>query len=362
MGAPPISLRCAALGDGVVRAIEWKQTSLRLLDQRKLPAVCEYVECRTADDVAEAIRSMVVRGAPAIGAAAAYGITLGAKHLLGRDDETFWGKFEAILDQMSKTRPTAVNLFWAIDRMRKRAEALRGRAHSEVIQALEEEAEAIFREDAQINRRIGMHGAELIQHGDGVLTHCNTGSLATAEYGTALGVIRAAHAAGKGIHVYAGETRPFLQGARLTAWELLQEGIPATLITDNAAAHLMKQGRIQRVIVGADRVAANGDVVNKIGTYALAVLAKAHGIPFYAAVPLSTIDLEVPSGDAVAIEERDPAEVTHVFGVRVAPEGIGVLNPAFDATPHELVTAIITEEGVIYPPYDRALGSLFDAR
>ena len=342
-----------------VRAIEWKGTALRLLDQRKLPAACEHVECRTAGEVADAIRAMVVRGAPAIGAAAAYGIVLGARSLSGAGEEAFLSGLVAVMEQMAKTRPTAVNLFWAIERMRKRAAACRGKEHAEIVRALEEEAEAIFREDAEINRRIGAHGAELIAPGDGVLTHCNTGSLATAEYGTALGVIRAAYAAGKNIHVYAGETRPFLQGARLTAWELLQEGIPATLITDNAAAHLMKRGLIQRVIVGADRVAANGDVVNKIGTYALAVLAKAHNIPFYAAVPLSTIDLSVPSGDQVPIEERDPAEVTHLFGVRIAPEGIGALNPAFDVTPHELVTAIITEKGVVRPPYENSLRALF---
>ncbi len=352
-----------------MRAIVWKGSELSLLDQRKLPIQTEYVACRSADEVADAIRSMVVRGAPAIGATAAYGIVLGAKSLLEQlskaqskgdpIEDAFWNGLAAVAEQMAGTRPTAVNLFWAIDRMRNRAARCRGSALDVVVQALEDEAEAIFREDAEINRRIGRHGASLIAHGDGVLTHCNTGSLATAEYGTALGVIRAAHEEGKGIHVYAGETRPFLQGARLTAWELLQEGIPATLITDNAAAHLMKRGLIQRVIVGADRVAANGDVVNKIGTYALAVLAKAHDIPFYAAVPRSTVDLTVASGDEVTIEERDPAEVTHVFGARIAPEGIAVLNPAFDVTPHHLVTAIITESGVIRPPYHDALRALF---
>lgn len=320
---------------------------------------------------------MVVRGAPAIGAAAAYGIVLAAKDLAQAcgapgdsgadrpaaeregDADAFWSGLEAVFEQMATTRPTAVNLFWAIDRMRTRAAGCRGKGPDHVARALEDEADAILREDAEINRRIGQNGAALVGRGDGVLTHCNTGSLATADYGTALGVIRAAHEAGKGIHVYAGETRPFLQGARLTAWELLQEGIPATLITDNAAAHLMKKGLIRLVVVGADRVAANGDVVNKIGTYALAVLAKAHNIPFYAAVPLSTIDLGVASGDEVTIEERDPAEVTHVFGTRIAPEGIAVLNPAFDVTPHHLVTAIITEAGIVRPPYAQNVPALF---
>jgi len=348
-----------------MKAIEWRETSLRLLDQRKLPTACEFVECRTAEEVADAIKSMVVRGAPAIGAAAAYGIVLGAKRLAAEvphgapTGDRFWNGLEAICELMAKTRPTAVNLFWAIERMKRRAAGSRGSDPAAAIRALEEEANAIFREDAEINRRIGRNGASLIASGDGVLTHCNTGSLATADYGTALGVIRAAHESGKAIRVYAGETRPFLQGARLTAWELLEEGIPATLITDNAAAYLMRRGLIQLVIVGADRVAANGDVVNKIGTYSLAVLAKAHGIPFYAAVPLSTIDLSVRSGDEVTIEERDPREVTHVFGTRIAPEGIDVLNPAFDITPHELVTAIITEAGIVRPPYSESLRALF---
>jgi len=334
---------------------------LSLIDQRKLPTAFEIVTCRTAEEVADAIRSMVVRGAPAIGATAAYGIAIGARRLaLERGEEGFWSGFDELCRMMAGTRPTAVNLFWAIDRMKKRANELRPGGIDAVVRGLEEEAHRIAQEDVEVNRRIGEHGAAVIADGDGVLTHCNTGSLATVEYGTALGVIRAACEQGKRVHVYADETRPFLQGARLTAWELMQDGIPVTLITDNMAGYVMRAGRVQVVIVGADRIAKNGDVVNKIGTYSVALLAKAHGIPFYVAAPLSTIDLSVPSGDAVTIEERDPREVTHVFGVQVAPEGVSVLNPAFDVTPAELVAGIITEKGIARPPYEESLSRLFE--
>ena len=334
---------------------------MSLIDQRKLPTAFEIVTCRTAEEVADAIRSMVVRGAPAIGATAAYGIAIGARRLaLERGEEGFWSGFDELCRMMAGTRPTAVNLFWAIDRMKKRANELRPGGIDAVVRGLEEEAHRIAQEDVEVNRRIGEHGAAVIADGDGVLTHCNTGSLATVEYGTALGVIRAACEQGKRVHVYADETRPFLQGARLTAWELMQDGIPVTLITDNMAGYVMRAGRVQVVIVGADRIAKNGDVVNKIGTYSVALLAKAHGIPFYVAAPLSTIDLSVPSGDAVTIEERDPREVTHVFGVQVAPEGVSVLNPAFDVTPAELVAGIITEKGIARPPYEESLSRLFE--
>lgn len=348
---------------GRFQAIRWERPVLYLLDQRRLPAACESVACRTPSEVADAIRTMVVRGAPAIGAAAAYGIAMAAWQLAdGRAPAEFWQGLRAVAAEMRATRPTAVNLFWAVDRVLRRAEAELARGGPRAVaEALEAEAEAIFREDVETNRRIGAAGAALVPAGAGVLTHCNTGSLATAGYGTALGVIRAAHEQGKGIHVYAGETRPVLQGARLTAWELQQEGVPVTLITDNAAGALMSQGRIHLVIVGADRVTANGDVVNKIGTYSLAVLAQAHGIPFYVAVPLSTIDLNTATGADVPIEERNPREVTHIGEIPIAPAGVNVVNPAFDVTPARLVSALITEKGVVRPPYPEALARLKEA-
>lgn len=346
------------------RTLEWVASAagaplLRLIDQRRLPTSVEFLECRTSDEVADAIRKMAVRGAPAIGAAAAFGLVLGAREAASAVGTDFREAFEAACRRMAGTRPTAVNLFWAIDRMQRRFEALLPQGVQAVVAGLEAEALAIAEEDVAINRCIGRNGAAVIRGGDGILTHCNTGSLATAEYGTALGVIRAAHEEGKGIHVYVDETRPFLQGARLTLWELMQEGIPATLITDNMAGYVMKKGLVQVVVVGADRVAGNGDVVNKIGTYSVAVLARAHRIPFYVAAPLSTVDLGMARGDDVPIEERDPSEVTHLFGVQVAPEGADVLNPAFDVTPSELVTGIITERGIARPPYHRSLPALF---
>jgi methylthioribose-1-phosphate isomerase len=300
-------------------------------------------------EVAEAIRNMVIRGAPAIGVAAAMGVALGVQE--GAD-------FETVCATLAATRPTAVNLFWGIERMRRLKAALGAAPRPELVRRMIDEARAIWAEDIEICRAIGRHGAVLVPDGKTVLTHCNAGALATAGYGTALGVIRAAVEAGKRIDVFADETRPFLQGARLTAWELQQDGIPTTLITDNMAGHFLRSGRIGCVVVGADRIAANGDVANKIGTYSVAVLAKENGVPFYVAAPISTFDLTIPDGDHIPIEQRAPAEVTQVFGVPVAPEGIRVENPAFDVTPHRYVTAIICEKGVARPPYTESLRAL----
>jgi methylthioribose-1-phosphate isomerase len=315
-----------------VEPIRWKGDRLELLDQRLLPDETRYLACRTAEEVAQAIRDMVVRGAPAIGCAAAFGVVLGK------------GKPQAY-EVLAKSRPTAVNLFWALERM-KRA------------QDLEQEALAIYREDLAANREIGRLGAQLIAERARVMTHCNTGALATAGYGTALGVIRASK--DKQISVIANETRPYLQGARLTAWELVQEGIPCTLITDSMAGHLMSRGEVDVIVVGADRIAANGDVVNKIGTYALAVLAQRHRIPFYVAAPLSTFDPKIPDGSHIPIEERPPDEVTGYRGTRWAPPGVGVRNPAFDVTPAELVTGIVTEKGIASPPYRESIAALLE--
>lgn len=337
----------------------WEKPVLRLVDQRWLPDRVEMLVCRTPEDVADAIRSLAVRGAPAIGAAAAFGLAMGAAYIDTADPQRFRRRLQEVADLLGATRPTAVNLFWALRRMLARADELLAQGVSATVAGLEKEAEAIAWEDAEINRRIGELGASLVQDGDGLLTYCNTGALATVAYGTALGVVRAAHGRGTALRVYVCETRPVLQGARLTAWELVQEGIPAVLMTDNMAGHLMQRGLVQRVIVGADRIAANGDVANKIGTYALAVLARAHDIPFYVAAPLSTIDVATPSGAHIPIEERDPHEVTHLHGVPTAPEGISVMNPAFDVTPHSYITGIITERGIVGPPYDSHFTRLF---
>jgi methylthioribose-1-phosphate isomerase len=315
-----------------VEPIRWRGDRLELLDQRALPDKTVYVTCRTAPDVAQAIRDMVVRGAPAIGCAAAFGVVLGKGSP---------GAYEIL----AASRPTAVNLFWALGRMKKAKD-------------LEAEATAIFEEDLAANRELGRLGAELIPERARVMTHCNTGALATAGYGTALGVIRASK--DKKISVIANETRPYLQGARLTAWELVQEGIPCTLITDSMAGHLMSRGEVDVVVVGADRIAANGDVANKIGTYALAVLAKRHRIPFYVAAPLSTFDPRLPDGSQIPIEERPPAEVMGYRDTRWAPEGVSVRNPAFDVTPAELVTGIICEKGIAYPPYRESIAALLE--
>ena len=337
----------------MVETIQWTSDGVVMIDQTRLPREEVYVTCRDYREVADAIRTMVIRGAPAIGVAAAMGVALGALRSTNLDAE-----FDTICDTLARTRPTAVNLFWAIDRMKRVYRSLQGCSVETIRERLVAEAIEIRREDIAINEAIGRHGAELIPDGKTVLTHRNAGALATAGYGTALGVIRAAVAAGKKIDVFADETRPFLQGARLTVWELMRDGIPATLITDNMAGHFLKTGRIGCVVVGADRIAANGDVANKIGTYSVAVLARENGVPFYVAAPVSTLDLTLASGDLIPIEQRPAEEVTHVFEVPIAPEGVAVENPAFDVTPNRYVTAIITERGIARPPYTESLKKL----
>ena len=336
----------------MVETIQWTDGGVVMIDQTALPRVQVFKTCRSYEEVAEAIRTMVIRGAPAIGVAAAMGVALGVLQCPEQELET---RFPLICDTLAATRPTAVNLFWAIDRMKRLYESLRGQPIAEIRRRLVEEARRIRFEDIAINESIGRHGAGLVPDGKTVLTHCNAGALATAGFGTALGVIRAAVAAGKKIDVFADETRPFLQGSRLTVWELQQDGIPATLITDNMAGHFLRSGRIGCVVVGADRIAANGDVANKVGTYSVAVLAKENNVPFYVAAPVSTLDLTLSSGDLIPIEQRAASEVTHVFGVPVAPEGTRVENPAFDITPARYVTAIITENGVAEAPYEDSL-------
>ncbi len=331
----------------MIETIQWTGEGVVMIDQTRLPNEEIYLTCRTYQEVADAIRGMVIRGAPAIGVAAAMGIALGMAQP-GAD-------FEQICDTIGRTRPTAVNLFWAIERMRKLHGSLTGKSESEVAEALATEAKLIRVEDIEINRAMGRHGAPLVPDGKTVLTHCNAGALATAGYGTALGVIRAAVESGKHIDVFADETRPFLQGSRLTIWELQHDHIPATLITDNMAGHFLKSGRIGCVVVGADRIAANGDVANKIGTYGVAVLAKENGIPFYVAAPTSTLDLTLKTGDEIPIEERAASEVTHYAGSSIAPEGTEARHPAFDVTPHRYVTAIITENGVARAPFEESL-------
>ncbi len=340
-----------------MQAIRYDDHTLYLLDQTKLPQVMETVVCRSVDQVAHAIRVMIVRGAPAIGATAAYGMAIAAHQASDDSLRSMKAQLRGAKELLAATRPTAVNLFWALQRIEKIIVQAQGSGH-ELAQAIEDEAQKIAAQDVEINRNLARYGAHLIPDGAGVLTHCNTGALATVGYGTALGVIRAAHEAGKRIHVYADETRPFWQGARLTAYELMTEQIPATLITDSMAGFVMQQGKVHAVIVGADRVTRNGDVANKIGTYSLAVLAREHEIPFYVAVPLSTIDMSLASGAEIIIEERPASEVTHVHGHRMAPEGVNVYNPAFDITPHRYVTALITEVGVIRPPYDDNLAKI----
>jgi methylthioribose-1-phosphate isomerase len=331
-----------------VKTIEWKNDRVIMLDQRLLPHREVYRVCRDHHQVAAAIRDMVIRGAPAIGVAAAMGVALGA---LKTPAKSFDRSFERMLVTLAKTRPTAVNLSWALQRMRQIYLGQRARGIEIVKQALKEEAQKIYKEDIAGNRQLGRHGVPLLRHAKKIMTHCNAGALATAGYGTALGVLRALKESGETFEVFVNETRPFLQGARLTAWELKKERIPATLITDNMAGSLMQGGKVDAIVVGCDRVAANGDVANKIGTYTLAVLARRHGIPFYVAGPTSSIDVDCPSGKDIPIEQRDPKEVTHIFGKALAPKGMRVVNPAFDVTPQELVSAIITEKGVIRPPY-----------
>ena len=331
---------------------------LYLIDQTALPQKKKYIQCRTHGDVAHAIKNMTVRGAPAIGVAAAYGLVLGAAEYTGNDIENFINHIDTVAEMLKETRPTAVNLFWAIQRMLDVVRDNRGKPVSDIKDIMLNEANTMAQEDAEVNRRIGRWGQELLKDGDVILTHCNAGALATVDYGTALGVIRAAHEAGKNISVFADETRPYLQGARLTVWELMEDGIPVTLITDNMAGYFMKNGTITAVIVGADRIAANGDVANKIGTYSIAVLAKENNIPFYVAAPISTLDLSLESGQYIPIEERDEQEATHIGGIRIAPYGVKVANPAFDITPHTYITSIITELGVVYPPYSENLKNL----
>jgi len=329
------------------KTMEWTGNSLRLLDQRKLPFIEEYVECKTHEEVAHAIKEMIVRGAPAIGVTAAFGYVLGFREYRSGDLKEWMKQVKEVL---SRTRPTAVNLFWALNRMEK--VFLENLQNENLGEILEEEAMKMAQEDIETNRAIGRNGAELIEDGSTILTHCNAGALATVDYGTALGVIRAAVEAGKRVRVFADETRPYLQGARLTAWELMKDGIEVYVITDNMAGWLMKRGMIDAVVVGADRIALNGDTANKIGTYSLAVLAKRNNVPFYVAAPISTIDPTIKSGDEIPIEERRAEEVTHCGGNRIAPEGVKVLNPAFDVTENSLITAIITEKGVIKPPFE----------
>ena len=347
----------------MIKTIEWTSEGVRMLDQRLLPAEEKYLMLRSYEEVAEAIKKMVVRGAPAIGVSAAMGLALGASQSVGTSVADLEDDFYYMCNVMSNTRPTAVNLFWAIERMRETFKREKARALNvaEIKKSLVDEALAIFQEDIDANRAIGRNGAVLISDGATVLTHCNAGALATAgDYGTALGVIRGARDAGKRVAVIADETRPFLQGLRLTAWELAKDDIPVTVITDNMAGHVMKSGKVDAVVVGADRIAANGDTANKIGTYMVAVLAKRHNLPFYVAAPITTLDLSLRSGDEIPIEERDTKEVTHIREQQLGPTGVEVHNPAFDVTPNDLITAIITDKGVVRAPYVNSLRDLVE--
>lgn len=338
--------------------VYYKEGTLKLIDQRLLPKEEIHLAYTDYREIAKAITDMVVRGAPAIGVTAAYGMYFAAEEFKNTRPDAFGQAMMEAATVLAAARPTAVNLFWAIERMKNCLDKHRHLTNVEVTQVLKKEADAILQEDLEMCRAIGQHGNQLIPQNAQILTHCNAGALATAGYGTALGVVRAAHEAGKNVHVYADETRPFLQGSRLTAYELQADGIPVTLITDNMAGWMMKQGKIDCVVVGADRIAANGDVANKIGTFSLAVLAKYHEIPFYVAAPTSTIDFKLKTGDGIVIEERSPREVTHMGDIQLAPEGINVRNPAFDVTDHSLITAMITEEGVLKPPYEQGIAKL----
>jgi methylthioribose-1-phosphate isomerase len=343
----------------MIPTLNWTPEGVRFIDQTRLPLEESYVTATTVEEVARVIETMVVRGAPAIGVSAAYGVALGAQKTTAGSTAEFAPEFERNCARLAATRPTAVNLFWAIDRMKRLFAKLAAASTpiEEIKQKLLAEAHAMYEEDIAACRAMGAYGAALMPDEGGVLTHCNAGALATCGYGTALGVIRAAVEQGKRIHVYADETRPFLQGARLTAWELMADGIPTTVICDNMAASLMRQGLIGAVVVGADRIAANGDVANKIGTYNVAILAKEHGIPFYVAAPWSTIDLATATGEAIPIEERPAAEVTHHGGRQLTPHGVGIRNPAFDVTPARYVTAIVTERGVVRAPFSESLAA-----
>ena len=342
----------------MIQTLEWTDHGVRFLDQTKLPTEEIYVTCQTHEQVADAIRTMIVRGAPAIGVAAAMGIALGVSNSKAESTGDLKRELDQICDIIAKTRPTAVNLFWAIERMKEKFERIRIRPIPQIKRDLIEEAQRMHAEDIAANQAMGRLGATLMPAEGGVLTHCNAGALATAGYGTALGVIRAAFEQGKKIHVFADETRPFLQGSRLTAWELMKDGIPTTVISDNMAGAMMRQGKIGAIVVGADRIAANGDVANKIGTYTVAVLAKEHNIPFYVAAPISTVDLNCRDGSGIPIEQRNRKEVTHIAGKQMVPDGVEVENPAFDVTPAKYVDAIITEHGIARAPYDVSLQKL----
>ncbi len=339
--------------------IEWKGKHIRMIDQRKLPGKVEWVICKNDKDVVRAVRCMVIRGAPAIGVAAAMGLALGSETIKADTYDAFERRFREMAGGMVKARPTAVNLRWAVERMILLVEQMAGRDPEEIRIALREESEKMLSGDIEINLKIGEHGNKLVPRKAVILTHCNAGSLATGGYGTALGVIRAAHEAGKKIQVIADETRPWLQGLRLTAFELMEDGIPVTVIADSAAGSLMRQGKVDLVITGADRIASNGDVANKIGTYQVAVLARENKIPFYVAAPLSTIDLRIKSGDRIQVEERDPSEISHFQKIRVGPRGVKAYNPAFDVTPAKYVTGIITEKGILKAPYTKKMKELF---
>jgi methylthioribose-1-phosphate isomerase len=343
--------------------IEWQSDAVVMVDQRKLPGQEVYLSCRTAPEVARAIKTMVIRGAPAIGVAAAMGIALGMRRSKARGTRQYAVEFNKICDLMAGTRPTAVNLFWAIDRMKRALAAgvQAGESVADLTRRFEREAVAIHDEDVESCRAMGRFGAAIVPDAARILTHCNAGALATAGYGTALGVVRAAAERGKVRRVYADETRPFLQGARLTAWELVRDHVPTTVITDGMAGSLMRRGEVDVVVVGADRIAANGDVANKVGTYTVAILAQAHDVPFYVAAPLSTIDLATPDGTGIPIEERNGREMTHFGSARLTPEGAQVWNPSFDVTPAHLVSGIITERGIARPPYGESLAALFEA-
>lgn len=342
----------------MIKTISWKNNTVVLIDQNALPSAEKYITCKSYKEVISAIKDLTVRGAPAIGVAAAMGAALGALQLPFFPHEQFRRNFFAICNEIAKARPTARNLFWALERMKKRFDQAQHSSQRNLVKELINEAKRICLEDIEINRQMGKQGSKLLGDGDNILTHCNAGALATAGYGTALGVIRAAQEQGKKLHVYVDETRPVLQGARLTAWELKKEKIPFTLITDNMAGFLMRQGKIDKIIVGADRIAANGDTANKIGTYSLAVLAQAHRIPFYVAAPLSTVDISLKTGADIPIEERKSEEVTHFRGVRSAPKGIKVYNPAFDVTPAQFIAAIITEKKILTKPYRVSIARL----
>ena len=346
----------------MVKTIEWRDNQVVMIDQRKLPMQERYVVCKDHRSVIRAIRDLVIRGAPAIGVAAAMGVALGALKIRASGMDRFRARFDAICREMVSARPTAANLAWAVERMKKVADETSHRGQEEVKLRLVEEAQTILEEDIAINRAMGRHGQRLLKDGNRVLTHCNAGALATGGYGTALGVVRAAVEAGKQIEVLADETRPFLQGARLTAWEMKASGIPVTVITDNSAGYFMQHGKVDAVIVGADRIAANGDVANKIGTYMVAILARTHKIPFYVAAPMSTIDASIKTGKEIPIEQRHEKEVTHLQGRRTVPSGVGAENPAFDVTPHRYVSAIITEKGVMTPPFKAKIRRLFASK